>query len=565
MLDSAFVSESSNETTPDTEPFNWRARFAWSALLVATLYICYFSHLGVVGLTGPDEPRYAWIARSMAETGDWITPRLYGQPWFEKPPLYYWGAALSFKLFGVSEVAARLPSAVAALLGTLSLAWLAWRMYGARAARWLLLFLPTTVGMIGFSHAAATDMPFSGMLTMAMVAAASLLRLGSDANGEHSDTRAEPPWEVTLARCIFGLALALAVLAKGPAALILCGGTIFVWAAVSKRWQDSLRLLHPLAVGIFLITAAPWYVICQRSNPEFFQIFIVEHNFKRYLTPEFQHIQPFWFYVPVVAVAFLPWAPLLAWSIWRAVAELRLTKRLSDGAAFFWAWALFCLVFFSVSRSKLPGYILPALPPLATLAAQFYVSERKPSKSLQWTHVLTALLLAMLFAGVELGAPYASGKGIEFDIAIGSVIAAIGLANLILGGASTAGKPTPHRELSAALCVIPILLVVLFSNRLAGSLLDGDPSGKSIAYELQALGIPLDRLSVAGLNRGEHYSLNFYLHHEVRDWDPRTPVSGYVIAKSKTCALLAPQPWVCQDIPFITQKRNRSIYRISQN
>src|SRR5580692_9548132 len=146
------------------------------------ILISLFANLGAIGLVGPDEPRYAWIARAMAETGDWVTPRLYGRPWFEKPPLYYWGAALSFKLFGVSEVAARLPSAISALLATLALAWLALRVYGAETARWLLLLLPTTVGMIGFSHAAATDMPFSGMLTIAMVCAAVGLGLTRDEN-----------------------------------------------------------------------------------------------------------------------------------------------------------------------------------------------------------------------------------------------------------------------------------------------------------------------------------------------------------------------------------------------
>src|SRR2546423_9253419 len=144
-------------------------------LIAATLYVCYFSHLGAIGFLGPDEPRYAWIARDMAETGDWVTPRLYGKPWFEKPVLYYGGAALCFKLFGVSEASARLHSAISALLSTLGLAWLAWLLYGSETARWLLLLLPTTVGMIGFSHAAATDMPFSGMLTIAMVCAAAVV------------------------------------------------------------------------------------------------------------------------------------------------------------------------------------------------------------------------------------------------------------------------------------------------------------------------------------------------------------------------------------------------------
>src|SRR5947209_19584106 len=162
---------------PDKATASSAQRIGWAILILITLYICYFSHLGVIGFVGPDEPRYAWIARDMMETGDWVTPRLYGRPWFEKPPLLYWGAALSFKLFGVSEAAARLPSAICALLATLALAWLALRLYGAETARWLLLLLPTTAGMIGFSHAAATDMPFSGMLTIAIVCAAVIIGL----------------------------------------------------------------------------------------------------------------------------------------------------------------------------------------------------------------------------------------------------------------------------------------------------------------------------------------------------------------------------------------------------
>src|SRR6202166_720562 len=150
---------------------------SWAALILLTLYVCYFSHLGAFGFIGPDEPRYAWIARDMAESGDWVTPRLYGKPWFEKPVLYYWSAALCFKLFGVNEASARLPSAVSALLATLALAWMALRLGGWQTARWVLLLLPSTVGMIGFSHAAATDMPFSAMLSIAMVCAAVALGL----------------------------------------------------------------------------------------------------------------------------------------------------------------------------------------------------------------------------------------------------------------------------------------------------------------------------------------------------------------------------------------------------
>ena len=558
------MSESSTATVRHTEPFNWFAGLYWPALIIATLYVCYFSHLGAVGLVGPDEPRYAWIARAMAESGDWVTPRLYDQPWFEKPPLYYWGAALSFELFGVNEAAARLPSAVAALLGTLALAWLAWKIYGGKTARWLLLLLPTTVGMIGFSHAAATDMPFSGMLTMAMVAAAVLLGLRSAEREANISLVFQPQWKLTLARISFGVALALAVLAKGPAALILCGGTIFFWSLVTKRWRDSLRLLHPLAVAAFLIAAVPWYLICQQQNRDFFRIFILEHNFQRYLTPQFQHVQPFWFYLPIVAAAWLPWTTLVAWSIWQGLAKLRQTKRISDSSVFFLSWTLFCIAFFSLSQSKLPGYILPALLPLALLVAQSYTVIEERSKAFQLIHLLAALLLAMLFTGLEVAAPHVSRKGIEFGMAVGFIVAAISSANLILGGASAAGKFGRVRELAATLSVVPILLVLLFSNRLTASLFNGDPSGKRIATDLQALRIPEERLFISGLNRGEHYGLNFYLHQEVPEWDEHTPAWGYVVAKSKRCGALVPTGWSCEEIPLGTQIRDRSVYRINR-
>src|ERR1700731_3962694 len=166
------------DSTGLSSPAKQRHNDIWAAIIAAcVVFIFLFWGLGAVGLLGPDEPRYAWIARAMAETGDWVTPRLYGQPWFEKPVLYYWEAAVSFKIFGISEAAARLPSAFSALLGTLALAWLAWRIYGGDTARWFLIFLPSSVGMSGFSHAAATDMPFAGMITVAMVCAAACLRL----------------------------------------------------------------------------------------------------------------------------------------------------------------------------------------------------------------------------------------------------------------------------------------------------------------------------------------------------------------------------------------------------
>src|SRR6202162_3588583 len=249
-------------------------KISWAVLILLTLYVCLFSLLRAFGLIGPDEPRYAWIAREMAEWGDGVTPRLYGKPWFEKPVLYYWAAALSFRLFGVNEASARLPSAVCALLATLALAWLALRLGGWQMARWVLLLLPSTVGMIGFSHAASTDMPFSAMLSIAMVCAAVALeavpseKLFPEETREGQTGFRQPRKAVYLGLALFGFFLGIAVLAKGPAALILAGGAILLWAATTKHWREALRLFHPIAMATFFLTCLPWYLLCAHRNPE---------------------------------------------------------------------------------------------------------------------------------------------------------------------------------------------------------------------------------------------------------------------------------------------------------
>jgi len=488
------------------------ARIGWAVLIAATLYVCYFSHLGAIGFVGPDEPRYAWIARDMAETGDWVTPRLYGKPWFEKPPLFYWGAALCFKLFGVSEAAARLPSAISALLATLAMAWLAMRLYGAETARWLLLLLPTTVGMIGFSHAAATDMPFSAMLTMAMVCAAVVLGL---TRNENTPILPRTPW---LALILFGFFLGLAVLAKGPAAIILSGGAVFFWALFTKRRRDAFRLFHPVAVAAFCLTALPWYILCARRNPDFFRIFIIEHNFKRYLTPEFQHIQPFWFYIPIVLIAFFPWT-VTSLVLLRDTTHWWKNRGAVDSLDFFLtSWPIFAVVFFSLSKSKLPGYILPAVPPIGLLVARsvsirvnnIFPGDRWVEIASGATLLVAAFLTALQFERTPLGfAPL--------------VIAVGGFASFIL------------RNLSRTVLVNAFALVAVVALTLRGNtreVLDERLSVRSapMAAAMIWKEYSSERSSAYKLPRSFQYSLNFYLHRELSEWLPGKSQPGWVYA-----------------------------------
>jgi 4-amino-4-deoxy-L-arabinose transferase-like glycosyltransferase len=572
-----------NLQTPLAAP----AKIAWAILISATLFVCYFSHLGALGFIGPDEPRYAWIARAMVETGDWVTPRLYGQPWFEKPPLFYWGAALSFKLFGVSEAAARLPSAICALLATLALAWLAWRLYGAETARWLLLLLPTTVGMIGFSHAAATDMPFSAMLTIAMVCVAVALRLlpprpaatatlaESPADGRNRrDSRASnapaDPIAVSshktprLALLFFGFFLGLAVLAKGPAAIILCGGAVFFWALFTRRWRDAFRLLHPAAIAAFCVTALPWYILCAQRNPDFLRIFIVEHNFKRYLTPEFQHIQPFWFYLPVLLVALLPWVVLLLWTATTAFLDILRKKPVSPSGAYLLSWALFCFLFFSISQSKLPGYILPSIPAFALLMAKAFSSLVSPLRlRFQLAQLFAALLFLVLCVMLETSAHHSRHGTLQFAGPLGIVLGLIGAANLIVALFPPRTSRHEFGPLLSALTVVPILAALLLTNRLLPSFFFWDPSGRTIARQIEQRGVPTDHLFVQGMRRGQMYSLSFYLRKEVQTWNQDRPVEGYLLTGSRLCKDLAPPTWSCQKQPFDVESTGESLFRVS--
>jgi 4-amino-4-deoxy-L-arabinose transferase-like glycosyltransferase len=507
-------SSSIDGPTPSGATSLTTARLLWVLLILATLYLCYFHKLGAIGFVGPDEPRYAWIARDMAESGDLVTPRLYGQPWFEKPVLYYWAAAKTFKLFGVSEASARFPSAFCALLATLSMAWLAWKLYGAETARWLLLLLPTTVGMIGFSHAAATDMLFSGTLTIAMVFAAVVVGLTRNSD---SPILPRTPW---LALLFLGFSLGLAVLAKGPAALILSGSAIFLWAAFARRWRDAFRCLHPVAILTFCATALPWYILCTRRNPDFFRVFIIEHNFKRFLTPEFQHIQPFWYYIPVILLATFPWTILLVCGITKAIRIPRETFADHTAVLFFLTWALFTILFFSISKSKLPGYILPALPAIVILVSHYAVHLLRENKySFPWIFLLSGVAFILLGFGLQ----HYAGK----LAAIQCISPICGITRIwliaVIGGIMVGVLGFIHKpQLSLLTVALTALFLLIEVDRILPNL-DPGVSARDATLAVKNIWPDFSPQHAAAwqLNRSYVYQLSFYLHEEIPQWQSK--------------------------------------------
>ena len=332
-------------------------------LLGSAIYILYFEGLAATGLVGPDEPRYASIGREIARSGDWITPRLWGEPWFEKPVLLYWMIAAATRAGPDAELAARLP---VAMLAVAFLGFFYWRLrveFEARAAAYAAAILATSAGWLGVSRVAITDLPLAAFLSAGLLLALGWLRGG--------DGRLLP-WASAL--------LGLAILAKGllPFVFVLP----LIWCG-RRRLTDLLR---PRVWLPCLAVAAPWYVLCySRNGWPFIQEFFVEHHFGRFASAELQHVQPFWFYLPVILAALFPWTAALA-------PAARIRFRGDPRRVFLLLWVMWGLIFLSAARNKLPGYVLPLLPPLAALGGIALAEAR----SIRWVAVGAPLLLCLV-------------------------------------------------------------------------------------------------------------------------------------------------------------------------
>jgi 4-amino-4-deoxy-L-arabinose transferase-like glycosyltransferase len=519
-----------NENRTTEAPFSrWTAPL--SAVAIAT---CLFGNLGALGLTGPDEPRYAWIARAMAETGDWITPRLYGQPWFEKPVLYYWTAAVGFSLNLTAEWAARLPSALAALGATLLIAWLAKVHYGGemRSLSSPVLLAPvlfaTSVAGIGFARAATPDMLFSASFAAAMASAATVVRHAGVLRTATAVGHAEPRGDC-LPLALFGASLGLAVLAKGPAAVILAAGAIAIWAAATRSWRVAFGLAHPIAIAAFCIVAIPWYALCAARNPDFLRVFIWQHNFERYATPVFQHRQPFWYFAPIILLALLPWTVLL-WPVTREGLRLWRGKTWKNSPGFFLAcWAVWPVVFFSFSQSKLPGYILPSIPALALLCA-VAVSRTLNRSQRQARSICVAV--GITWVVIAAAASVAWPRDSVFVPTIGRLVvspglfvaAGMGVVAAVLLVASFRGEPTTVLLLGALLVAASVEIASWRLLPALDSELSARPHAEFMHNDQHA-----DRIFTYQLPRSRIYGLNFYFHREVPEWSPADALPALVL------------------------------------
>ncbi|MGD9762556.1 MAG: phospholipid carrier-dependent glycosyltransferase [Candidatus Binatia bacterium] len=329
-------------------------------------------------LTDPDEARYAEIAREMLASGDWVTPHLNFVKYFEKPPLVYWATALSFAGFGQSELAARLPSLLSAL-GTVALTiWLAVRLYGAATAALAAVILGFGPLFGILAQVLTLDMALTFFLTAALAA---LWCACATAREEERARR----W-VRLAYA----AVALAVLVKGPVAVVLFAGVALPFVIVHVGWRSTRPFFDRWALALAVAIALPWFLLVGWRNPEFWSFFVVDQHIHRYLSSH-EHGEPLWFFVPVIVLALAPWgfAALLDPVSLRAA----VTRR-SAGTQFLAVWVAVIVGFFSLSSSKLITYVLPAMPPLAILCARALLWAIEQRRTAGLSRLASGLLLS---------------------------------------------------------------------------------------------------------------------------------------------------------------------------
>jgi 4-amino-4-deoxy-L-arabinose transferase-like glycosyltransferase len=388
----------------------------------------------------------------------------------------------------------------------------------------------TTVGAIGFARAATPDMLFCAFLALAMASAATVLR-------HEPLLRANDPAATqsnSLPLIFFGGSLGLAVLAKGPAAIVLAGGALAIWILVTQHWRAAAKFFHPLALTSFCVIALPWYVLCAVRNPDFLRVFILQHNFERYLTPVFQHPQPFWFFIPITLLALLPWAVLL-WPAAREGMRLWREKSWKDSPAVFFAcWAVFPVLFFSFSQSKLPSYILPAVPPLALLCAIAFaglVASPASQSTLKWTGIAIAAIWLAL--GLSAAIWLRRLPAVERDALRNSVWVAVAIA--IIGALAIAFLAWHGNADFVNLSVGLVTLLVIVAGFGLLPRLDPFISARWHAQLLRNDRHP-ERIFIYYLPRAWDYGLAFYLGRELPEWSPTDPNPALVLTTPRGLA-----------------------------
>jgi 4-amino-4-deoxy-L-arabinose transferase-like glycosyltransferase len=510
---------------------NQPARIRTDALLLAGFCgFLFFFGLGYFGLIGADEPRYAQVAREMLGRHDWITPTLGGQPWLEKPPLYYWQAMLAYGIFGVSDWAARLPSAGDATLMVVAIYFFLFRFRPGCQLDGALMSA-AAAGVLGFARAASTDMPLAAAFTIALLAWYA--------------------WYETGARqylALFYASLALGTLAKGPVAPFLATAIIVVFAVAKNDYRLLWRTLWVPGILLFCLLTLPWYIAVQARNPGFVRVFFLQHNLARFATDLYHHRQPFWYYVPVALLGLVPWTvfvlaalveSLHAWWTERS----QMFKSEDALIVFLILWLAVPAVFFSLSQSKLPGYIIPALPAGTLLLAEYVrrhlSNDERPGIVLICLHSIVAALpivpaLMIQYILLQHRLPWGKATAISFTF-----------AGVLAIGISATLRTRLGLGVLRFVTLVPVVLAVAALLRLGSPALDSTLSARPLASEISRMETKPLPLAVFHVSRETEYGLAFYRNQDIARYERgEIPANEHLVV-----ALEGSQTSVAKEVP----------------
>ncbi len=488
-----------------------------------------------LGLVGADEPRYAQVAREMLTRHDYVTPMLYGKPWLEKPALYYWRAMFAFREFGVHDWSARLPSATFAFT-LVALIYLHMRRFRPGGQLDAALITASCASILSFARGASTDMQLAAPFGIGML-------------GWYA-------WYETDSKFwLFDLYffVGVATLAKGPVAPFLAAVVIFAFAALRREWSVLRRTFWWPGAVLYLAMVLPWFIAVQRRNPNFLRVFFLEHNLERFATNRYQHEHVAWYYLPVALLSLLPWtvislAALVSavresfaeWRARRAKSHYMGFQRTGDAfPEFLLIWAVLPVLFFSFSDSKLPGYILPSIPPLTILTGDYLNRMRNRAGGgaglPPWLLVAHAVLVGALTTSILLLPLYIQLPDkvpLPARAIVAAVMSASAAALLILVVVARFGVV---RLRAATLVPLTMLLVFIFgvgplfsipaaaSSKRTIQALDLTYSPRPLAQILASLAPAPGTVAVYRVRRDVEYGLAFYRNQKVINYE-RSPV-----------------------------------------
>jgi 4-amino-4-deoxy-L-arabinose transferase-like glycosyltransferase len=443
-------------------------------VLAACFAALFLFDIGGRNISSPDEGRYIEIPREMVESGDYVLPRLNGVLYFEKPALFYWLEASAIKVFGISEWSMRLWPALLGIFGALITYGFARRFYGRRAGVAAGVVVATSLLYYALARFIILDMLESVLMSAALFAF--LL------SAEEQDERKALWW----ARGGH-VAAALAVLAKGLIGVLLPGLIGLIWIAVVGRWSFVRRALAPSGIALFLIIVLPWHIMAAMRNADFLWFYFVHEHFLRYTTTVHRRNEPIWYFLPVVLAGFLPWTGYL----WHAIRDAMPTWKARSAypvEMFLLIWIATVFVFFSMSDSKLPPYILPIFPPMAVLVGRVLGPRLSSVDDLP----LGRWLFAIVFGGLALAVPIVyllpsmradPNVGLYLD-AVAPVVFAMAVI-FALGSIAAVLAPRFYGEKATLLTITLTVALGWTGISLVGSIADPN-SVKSVAEVIKA-------------------------------------------------------------------------------